>query len=99
MKVREQVQLIHNGQRMRIVKAGNVVFDGFAHLVNGTSGSIEAAGLSGEEQVEGVAIHTEIRHKNWEELGLEEPIKKEELPDYVMKDLQVKIYMDLRIKE
>lgn len=39
----------------------------------------------------------EIRHKNWEKLGLDSPIQPEEMPDYRFSDLMMKLYYKMTI--
>ena len=39
----------------------------------------------------------EIRHKDWEKLGLDSPIQPEEMPDYRFSDLMMKLYYKMKI--
>lgn len=42
-------------------------------------------------------FYPEIRHKDWEKLGLDSPMQPEETPDYHFSDLEMKLYYRIKI--
>lgn len=42
-------------------------------------------------------LYQEIRHKDWEKLGLDAPMQPEETPDYRFSDLMMKLYYKMTI--
>ena len=42
-------------------------------------------------------LYQEIRHKDWEKLGLDAPMQPEETPDYGFSDLMMKLYYKITI--
>lgn len=48
-------------------------------------------------KVKEFAFAPEIRHKDWEKLGLISPIQPEEMPDYSFSDLMMKLYYRMKI--
>lgn len=42
-------------------------------------------------------LYPEIRHKDWEKLGLDAPMQPKETPDYRFSDLMMKLYYKMTI--
>lgn len=50
-----------------------------------------------KETVKEFTIAPEIRHKKWQEMGLDKPLQPEETPDYNFADLEMKLYYRMKI--
>ena len=97
MKLCEQIAVLSNYDRMKIYKDNAAVYTGYAAYVNGTveDVSLQQYGLTGEEEVKKFKFELEIRHKKWKELGLLEPTNKDQIAQYIFKDLQMDIYCSI----
>ena len=92
MQLREQLAVITNPDRLRIYKDKEMIYADFVGAL-----SLEEIGLDGTEVVKKLRATPEIRHKQWKELGLMQPMTPEETPDYSFHDLQTKLYYDIYI--
>lgn len=80
--------------RVRFFRDGRCLYTGYLGMVNSSSAGhgLEEIGLTGDEEVKGCRVKLEIRHREWKERGLMEPLEPEELPQYRMADLQMDVY-------
>lgn len=86
--------LLTNPDRIRIFKGDEEVFTGFVAYVNGTfpGEDLQSIGLTGEEPVKKYRAVPEIRHKEWKERGLMEPMMPAEMEEYSFSDLMMSLY-------
>ena len=97
MTLNEQLSVLNNSDRLKILKGGQLVYAGWTAFVNGTAGGPEKYSLSGQEVVKKLKIETEIRHKKWKELGLMPPLSPDQVPCYSFSDLRMEIYIVISV--
>ena len=88
MTVAEIREVSQPSARAWIEKDGNVLFADWFYKV---PEDLQKA------KVKEFAFAPEIRHKDWEKLGLISPMQPEEMPDYSFSDLMMKLYYRMKI--
>ena len=88
MTVGEIREVSQPSARAWIEKDGNVLFADWFYKV--PEDLLKA-------KVKEFNLYPEIRHKNWEKLGLTSPMQPEEMPDYSFSDLMMKLYYKMTI--
>ncbi len=94
--VNDILQLIDAPDRLRIVKDGKDVFVGYV----GTGKLASEKQMQkdfGDREVKKFRAIPELRHKEWRERGLAEPLQPDETPDYYFADLQSTLYYTIYI--
>lgn len=87
--------LLHNSDRVRITHDGKEVFTGYLYML-----TTEEKGIYEEVRycvMKDFRAVPEIRHKQWQKLGLMEPLMKHELAEYSFSDLQMSLYYTIII--
>lgn len=94
MTLEEQVKVLQNSDALRIIKDDKEIFIGYLGVFNPQAGEHkgEIFEKCKNDTVKKLRAITEIKHKNWEELGLAAPLQPNETPDYYFADLQEKLY-------
>ena len=93
------MSLLHNPDRVRIFRDDEELFTGFLAYINGEfkGEDLEIIGMTGDEPVKGYRAVPEIRHKEWKERGLMEPLMPAELEEYSFSDLMMSLYHVIKI--
>lgn len=80
--------------RVRFFRGGQCLYTGYLGMINSSSvgHGLEEISLTGNEEVTGYRVALEIRHREWKERGLMEPLMPQELPQFRMADLQMDVY-------
>lgn len=97
MTLSEQINVLINSDRLKIIKDQEIVYAGYTAYVNGTAGNLKEIGLTGQEKVKKLQLETEIRHKKWKELGLMAPLLPDQVPEYSFSDLRMEIYFVISV--
>lgn len=86
--------LLSNPDRIRIFRGDDELFTGYVAYVNGTfqGEDLQSIGLTGEETVKKYRAMPEVRHKEWKERGLMEPLMPAEMEEYSFSDLMMSLY-------
>lgn len=92
MQLKEQILVLTNPDRLRIYKDNNMIYEGYVAMLEHNKS------VTGDEQVTRLRATPELRHRKWKELGLMQPFKPEETPDYKYSDLQETLYYDIYIE-
>ena len=100
MKLKEQIEVLKNPDRIRIYKGGKIIYSGYLAMLQNIEQAItgDKQGITGDETVTSIRVNTELRHRRWKELGLMKPFNKDETPDYNYSDLQETLYYDIYIE-
>ena len=95
MAVKDFIALLHNSDRLRIMQDGKEVFVGYLStlLTDRTCiyNTVRDCVMKEFREV------PEIRHKQWQERGLMEPLMKHEFAEYSFSDLQMSLYYTIII--
>lgn len=98
MKLKEVVERINAPERMVIMKEKKEIFRRYrADISYINVNRFAEYGLTGDEIVKRIGIDTEIRHKEWEERGLNPPHHPDEMMDWRFQDLQMNIWITIEI--
>ena len=93
MKLEEFLKILQNPYRLRIVREGKDLYVGYlANLHHNTEG------ITGQEEVKCFAVVPEIRHKQWKNRDLMQPLEPEVLAQYSFSDLEMKLYYTIYLK-
>jgi len=85
MTVREQLGVISSSCRVVIKRADNIIYSNFNAMAD-IGDDIALA------DVKKLTFKPEINHKNWQQLGLMQPLKPEDTPAYSFSDLELRLY-------
>lgn len=93
--VKDFIALLHNYDRLRIMRGGKEVFVGYLStlLMDRTYIYKDVRDC----EMKDFRAVPEIRHKQWQERGLMEPLMKHELAEYSFSDLQMSLYYTIII--
>lgn len=94
MTVEDFLETIENPDRLRIMQEGEEVFVGFLRLLKLHP---EILDTIKEKKVKKFRAVPEIRHRQWKELSLAEPLEPDKAPDFAFSDLQMSLYYTIRI--
>ena len=94
MKVKELLDVVTNPTMLRIMRGKNDLYTGYKGMVHYEHGN-EPEWM--EETVKEFAAVPEIRHKQYREKGLTEPLLPEEMPQYSFSDLMMTLYYTITI--
>ena len=89
------VKLFTNPDRVRIMKDDKEIFVGYLY-------SLTTEEKSNYESIRNCEVKKfravpEIRHKQWQEKGLMQPLMPEEMAEYRFSDLQMSLYYTIHI--
>lgn len=87
MTVRELLTLIDRHNLVKIER-GSMIFAGY---VSGIPEPLL------DKDVKAIGFEPELRRKDWEKAGTWEPLQPETLPQYQFGDLDMRIYMRIKI--
>lgn len=93
MTVKDLIDVMENSDRIQVIENGNTIYCGYIGLME--HDQIEKK--IKESKVKKAKVHLDISHKDWKKKGLREPMKTEEMKDYVFEDLQLSVYNDIYI--
>lgn len=94
MKVKELLDVVTNPTMLRIMRGKKDLYTGYKGMVHYEHGN-EPEWM--EETVKKFAAVPEIRHKQYREKGLTEPLLPEEMPQYSFSDLMMTLYYTITI--
>lgn len=95
MKVGEFLAAISNTNILRIEKDGRGIYTGYLGMLPyEDSGMYEVVR---DAEIKHFAVVPEIRHKEWRERGLTEPLLPDEAAQYSFRDLQMTLYYTIKI--
>lgn len=95
--VKDFIALLHNSDRLRIMQDGKEVFVGYlSTLMMDKTCVYNTVRDCAMKEFRAVP---EIRHKQWQERGLMEPLMKHELAEYSFSDLQMNLYYTIILKD
>ena len=98
MTVKELTDVLSNIERVRITKGrGNKYERSKADLYIGWLGELKANPKTWKAEVKHFAAEPDIKHKNWRELGLMQPLEPGKYPQYSFSDLTMSIYYTIYI--
>lgn len=97
MRTGELLELIENPTSIQIRKDEQLLYAGYLGILRGHYP--EKYEQISKMQVERFRVNPEIRHRRWQELNLLAPIQPEEAPDYEFKDLQVRFYYQIEVRQ
>lgn len=97
MRTGELLELIENPTSIQIRKDEQLLYAGYLGILRGHYQ--EKYEQISQLQVIRFRANQEIRHRRWQELNLLAPIQPEEAPDYEFKDLQVRFYYQIEVRE
>lgn len=94
MKVKELLAVVSNPAMLRIVRGKEDLYIGYKGMMG-----YEIKGVPDwmEETVKKFAAAPEIRHRQYRELGMMEPLLPEEMPQYAFSDLMMTLYYTITI--
>ena len=96
MTLQNIVDLLENPDRLRIIKDKEDLFVGWrATLVMDKENEIMQQ--YSETEVKKFRVIPEIRHKQWQQKGLMQPLQPEVLAEYSFSDLQMSLYYTIYI--
>lgn len=96
MTLQDIVGILENPDRLRIIKDKEDLFVGWrATLVMDKDN--EFMQKYGQEEMKKFRAIPEIRHKQWKEKGLMQPLQPEQLAEYSFSDLQMSLYYTIYI--
>lgn len=96
MTLQDIVGILENPDRLRIIKDKKDLFVGWrATLVMDKDN--EFMQQYGQEEMKKFRVIPEIRHKQWKEKGLMQPLQPEQLAEYSFSDLQMSLYYTIYI--
>lgn len=96
MTLQDIVGILENPDRLRIIKDKEDLFVGWrASLVMDIENAIMQQ--YSEAEVKKFRVIPEIRHKQWREKGLMQPLQPEQLAEYSFSDLQMSLYYTIYI--
>ena len=94
MKVKEFLAVVPDPTMLRIMRGKEDLYAGYKGMVHYEQG--DAPGWM-EATVKGFAAVPEIRHKQYREKGLMEPLLPEEMPQYSFNDLMMTLHYTITI--
>jgi len=94
VKVKELLAVVSNPTMLRIMRGTEDLYTGYKGVMHYEHGN---APEWMEETVKGFAAVPEIRHKQYREKGLMEPMLPEEMPQYSFSDLMMTLYYTITI--
>ena len=99
MTVAEQLGVVAPSDMLHIVKDGKDVWVGYLDNLHPHTGTADCNTyeLIQHEEVKRIACILEARSKNWKDAHLMPPLCPDEMPDYLYKDIQVKVYYTIFI--
>ena len=83
MQVKELLKLLTNPDRIRVFKGKELIYCGYLGIYKGEKDT----GVDEEAEIVRFQAHLDIKHKDWEQLGLLPPIQRGDAPDYRFSDL------------
>lgn len=89
MKVNEFCEIITNPDRLRIIQQDEEIFVGFLGVLKLRP---EIFSKIQDKTIIRFKASPEITHKQWKERNLTKPLEPEETPEFVFRDLQMKLY-------
>lgn len=94
MTLSQQVSILENSDRLRIIKDDTEIYVGYLALFVPIVGKhhCDTYEQYKDDQVKRFRAIPEITHKRWRELNLLSPLQPEETPDFSFSDLQMKLY-------
>lgn len=96
MTLQSIIDVLENPDRLRIIKDKEDLFVGWrASLVMDKESEIMQQYAQAE--VKKFRAIPEIRHKQWQQRGLMQPLQPEELAEYCFSDLQMSLYYTIYI--
>lgn len=96
MTLQDIVGILKNPDKVRIIQNNEDLFVGWrATLVMDKAFGIMAK--HGEDEVKDFRVIPEIRHKQWKEKGLMQPLQPELMAEYSFSDLQMSLYYTIYI--
>lgn len=104
MYLKEVLEAYTSADRIRIYENGNKepLYTGWLgmlmHIQEADGYDLRSINLTGMERVTKLRTVPEIRHKQWRELGLMQPIEPDITPQYSFSDLTMQQYYDIYIE-
>lgn len=93
MTAGELLSIIDNSQRLQVIENGEVLFCGWIGLLP----HFEVEEHIKASEVRKFSPYMDIKHKEWRNRGLMEPLEPAETPDYSFSDLQLTFYLTIEI--
>ena len=99
MKMSEALAYRAGSDHIQIIKDGNVVFTGYKTSLEFIRGGARLAELKipGNEEVKLYDCHLEIKHRDYERLGLMKPIRPDMDMPYKFQDLMLTMWYRIEI--
>lgn len=95
MTAGEIFELLQNSDRLRVMQQDKEIYVGFLGILK--FDHAEILNQVKDKKVVKFGEVPEIRHKRWNELGLDRPLEPDETPDYSFSDLEMKLYYTIHI--
>lgn len=92
----EFAELLEPTDRIRIIKGNKEAFIGWLDILKGYT---EIYKDLKSDQVREFRAVPELRHKNWEELGLLSPIEPYTPAEFSFSDMQMKLYYTIYLQD
>ena len=89
MIVKDLLEIIDGSCRLIIEKDKEIIYNDWAGMRN--LGEIEL------NEVKKLQFRPEINHKQWQQLGLMQPLSQEDTPAYSFSDLELRLYYVIQI--
>lgn len=99
MKMSEALAYRAGSDHIIIIRDGKTVFTGFKASLEFIKGGAKLAELeiTGDEEVKQYDCHLEIKHRNYERLGLMKPIRPDMDMPYKFQDLMLTMWYRIEI--
>lgn len=88
MRLRDFLNVLEQSDRIQIIQNGKTIYTGFLVLIPHDKKMDKFL----DAEVTKFRPTPEIRHRQWKERGLLQPIGKDETPDYSFSDMQITLY-------
>lgn len=96
MKFVEFEKLLYGPDMLRIIQGEREVYTGYFGTME--HGGTERINAIKNAEIIGFRAVPEIRHKKWQERGLDAPLLPEKLPQYKFADLMMTLYYTVYLK-
>ncbi len=96
IKVQDFIKIIEPADRLQIIKEGEAVYANFLAMMDFAQRR-QILEEYGQDVIKKFRAVPEIRHKEWEKLGLMKPLEPDEIPDISFSDMQMRIYYTIYI--
>ena len=94
MIFRDIMTVLESPDKVRIIQNDKEVYAGyFANMRRNT----EILNQFSDMKVKKFRLIPEIRHKEWKERNLMQPLRPDEMPDFIFSDLEMRLYHTIYI--